>query len=410
VKPFIDDPDFKLYVGHVLDVLRELPDRSVHCALTSPPYFGLRDYGTGAWEGGDPDCEHRVGGQVEDSKAKGAITSGVRPGVDASRCLDCGATRVDQQLGLEKLHDCNGWATGHRCGECYVCRMTEVFREVKRVLRDDGTFWLNIGDSYASSSTYNGARSLHTEHDWKQDSDQRPNVSAQAIGLKAKNLVGIPWRLAFSLQADGWILRAENIWHKPNVMPESANDRTTRAHEQVFMLVKQRRYFFDKEAIKEDATWERWGAQSQVKDYTDVGRASMVSWRSKNNIEENLATDKRNPRSVWSICTVGFPDAHFAVFPPELPMKCILAGTSEKGCCPTCGAPWERGEGWKATCKHEHGEDELVPGVVLDPFIGSGTTAVVARQLGRHSVGIELSEEYARGIVEGRTAQQGLLV
>lgn len=418
LEPFLQDPDFTLYVGDVREVLAELASESVHCVVTSPPYFGLRDYG------------------------------------------------ADGQIGLEPLPDCLGWATGERCGKCYVCEMVGVFRELRRVLRSDGTVWLNIGDSYASNQ---GAQVPDT----KNPKAMAHRTAVRGNGIKAKDKILVPHRLALALQMDGWWVRQDNVWNKPNVMPESADDRMTTAHEYVFHLSKSPHYFFDQDAVKEDAKWERWGAQTQQKDYTDVGRASMVSWRTKNDIEENLDTSRRNPRSVWDILTKPFAEAHFAVFPPELPTKCIMAGTSEKGCCPTCHAPWERvtgrdcpecgklvptqakecehcgfrntewreqreendqkraGEsdtlgplvarksdlsrksrsaGWQPTCKHEHDEKDLVPCVVLDPFLGSGTTAIVARSLGRHSIGIELNAEYAQEIVEKRTAQQGLLV
>ena len=197
-----------IHIGDCLEVLRTLPAASVQTCITSPPYWGLRDYGTASWVGGDPGCRHRVGSQVSDTKAKGAIVSGVRPGVDASRCLDCGATRSDSQIGLEKTP------------EDHIAVMVEVFREVRRVLRDDGTLWMNYGDSYAANRGYQVPDGKY------KDVGNSKGMKAPA-GLKPKDLIGMPWRVALALQADGWYLRSDVIWHKPNPMPESCTDRPT---------------------------------------------------------------------------------------------------------------------------------------------------------------------------------------
>lgn len=391
LRPFVHDPDFVLYVGDVRDTLAQLPEASIDCCVTSPPYWGLRDYGTASWEGGDPDCEHRVGGQVQDTKAPGAISAGVRPGVDASRCLDCGAARIDSQIGLERTP-----------GE-YVDAMVAVFADVRRVLKPAGTLWLNLGDSYNAYNAYNGNRG--TDSTYAGDREARepefPSGHGLAPGLKPKDLVGIPWRVALALQADGWTLRSDIVWHKPNPMPESVTDRPTKSHEYLFLLTKGPRYFYDADAIAEPATW--YGPNGQPKEGPHSGQmkaragakrpqqrraaelaeqhglteAHFEAIRSVGITDTGKAQVTRNARSVWSIQTMQYADAHFATFPEELPRRCILAGCPEGG-------------------------------TVLDPFMGSGTTAKVARDLGRQSVGVELNTEYA-GLCARRLQQQSLL-
>ena len=297
----------RILVGDVRAMLATLPDESVHCVVTSPPYWGLRDYG------------------------------------------------VEGQIGLEATP-----------GE-FIDTMTEVFREVRRVLRADGTLWLNIGDSYTGSASTGGA-GKETAYTGK-----RTLPNKRADGLKPKDLVGMPWRLAFALQADGWWLRQDIIWSKPNPMPESVRDRCTKAHEYIFLLSKSERYYFDAEAISEPVESgpsdikkmleqkERIGGKHKVL----VDPLSMAS--STTNIGQKRSVgdgESRNKRSVWTITTKGFSEAHFATFPPELPELCIRAG------CPPGGT-------------------------VLDPFFGAGTTGLVADRLGRDCIGIELNPAYA---------------
>lgn len=278
--------------------MRTLPDQSVHCVVTSPPYFGLRDYGH------------------------------------------------DGQIGLESTP------------EAFVGKLVEVFREVKRLLRDDGTLWLNLGDSYANDGKWGG--SSGGKHASALHGDTGIGRGKVTTGLKQKDLVGIPWRVAFALQADGWYLRQDIIWSKPNPMPESVRDRCTKAHEYLFLLSKSPRYYFDSAAIEEPAKWERWGNQTENKSHS--GTAKHLGGKQ---LSELPIRDKKNKRSVWSITTGGgFKGAHFATFPPELVEPCILAG-SPKG------------------------------GVVLDPFGGSGTTGGVALAHGRQSILCELNPEYA---------------
>ena len=285
-----------LYCGDVLEGLQSLEDKSVQTCITSPPYWGLRDYG------------------------------------------------VDGQLGLEKTP------------EEYVEKLVAVFREVRRVLRDDGTVWLNLGDSYNGSG---GAGGDYSTGGLKEG---QPKYGRKfASNLKPKDLVGIPWRVAFALQADGWYLRQDIIWAKPNPMPESVRDRCTKAHEYIFLLSKSARYYYDNEAIKEEAVLLRncyRPFQDKVYENMDINRQCL------NPKFSDKVYKTRNKRSVWTVPTKGFPGAHFATFPPDLITPCILAG-----------AP--------------------VGGVVLDPFMGAGTTALTSQRLGRKWVGIELNPEYA---------------
>ncbi len=452
MKPFSQDGDVTLYCGDALRVLRELPDESVHCIVTSPPYFALRDYQTGVWEGGVPEHEHdtkgarggRGGSGTLDKRHADAMPSEVAVGL-----CSCGAVRVDEQLGLEETP------------ELYVEKMVAVFREARRVLRSDGMCFLVLGDSYASSSTYNTTNSLHDEAGWKQDRDHRPNAGVP-VGLKAKDLVMVPAQVALALRADGWYLRKEIIWAKGvsfcdtysgSCMPESARDRPTSAHEKIYLLTKSPSYFYDADGEREAAAWERWGDQTVPKyEGTDTAsgwmqpktKAELRSGRVGRYQELAIYGDGdgttprkvldapqsgRNLRDVWAINPEPYAEAHFAVFPSRIPEAAIRLGTSERGCCPECGAPWERETeretvrehggtremtktplpavragwrdggpssqtiGWRPTCDHGH---EPVPCVVLDPFMGSGTTALVARRIGRRSIGIDLSADYLR--------------
>jgi len=309
--------NIEILQGDCVNKLKELPDASVQCCVTSPPYWGLRDYGTANWLGGNTDCEHskpRALGKstLGASKGIGSMESAKRrelscPVPYKKICGKCGAIREDDQLGLESTP------------EEYVENMVQVFWEVHRVLRDVGTLWLNLGDSYG----------------------------------KEKQLAGIPWRVAFALQADGWYLRQDIIWHKPNPMPESVTDRCTKAHEYVFLLSKNKKYYYEHEAIKEDAAYAGQSRGGSTNRY-EQNEAGM----------DNKEYDKRNKRSVWTIAAKPFKGAHFATFPPDLIEPCILAG------CPKGG-------------------------IVLDPFAGAGTTGLVAKRFGCGFIGIELNPEYA---------------
>lgn len=336
-----------LIQGNALAILRTMDANSIDCCVTSPPYWGLRDYGTGQWSGGDESCSHSVGGQVQDTKAPGAITTGQRPGVDASTCLKCGAIRTDQQIGLEKTP------------EEFVAKLVEIFREVRRVLKPDGTLWCNLGDSYAA---HPGQRKTTDKAGDKQNTSEGSvgAPSRSVATLKPKDLVGIPWRVAFALQADGWWLRQDIIWAKPNPMPESVQDRCTKAHEYVFMLTKSAKYWYDADAIKEisiSAGEDRGGGIKYSMNVTVPGN-------SKQNLNRmGASSETRNKRSVWTMAAMPTPEAHFATFPIELPETCLLAGCPEGG-------------------------------IVLDIFNGAGTTGLAAIKNGRRYIGIELNQEY----------------
>jgi DNA modification methylase len=408
---------------------RQIPlaDKSVHCVVTSPPYWGLRDYGIG-----------------------------------------------DRQLGLEPTP------------EEYIYTMVRVFREVWRVLRDDGTLWLNMGDSYCSGTST--ARTRETPEtgkeyglprNWVVDANKIQRNGTPA-GYKPKDLIGMPWMLALALRGDGWYLRSDIIWSKPNAMPESVEDRPTTAHEHIFLMAKSERYFYDAEAIKEPVTGTAHsrgeGVNPKAKGVPPgSGNKQNKSWSAA--VNGLFEDQKKNKRTVWEVSPQGFPDAHFATFPEELIKPCILAGTSMKGACAKCGTPWERiietstsnesgsgraakkraknrllfrvpsgwhqsGSGrWKpqhverfpvgkmaggTQAREDHdvrmgptvssrtidwaptctcGVPDVVPCIVFDPFMGSGTTELVARNLQCRAVGLELNQEYLE-IAKKRLAQQ----
>ena len=373
-----------ILIGDCREMLSVLPDESIHCCVTSPPYFGLRDYG------------------------------------------------VEGQIGLEPTLD------------AYLDGLVGVFREVRRVLRSDGTCWLNIGDSYAGSWGNQGRKEergtqrpingpmLTPVHDGRYPSSGSNTGAIRDPGLKPKDLMLVPARLALALQADGWWVRSDIIWHKPNPMPESVTDRPTSAHEHIFLLTKSAKYWYDTAAVAEPAVnGERFhGAY--------LGSGNITHARN-GRIDRANTTATRNLRNVWTITPKPFKGAHFATFPPDLAERCIKAGTSERGVCAACGSPWTRRTdrngkgpefaplaiaesgslptgrgthrnlggryqkwldenprltvGWEPTCGCDAGEP--IPATVLDPFLGSGTTLLVADRLGRKGVGIELNPEYA---------------
>lgn len=315
----------KIYNMDCIAGLKLLPDKSVNCCVTSPPYYGLRDYG------------------------------------------------VAGQIGLERTS-----------GE-YVAKMVEVFGEFRRVLRDDGTLWLNLADSYSGGKTKDTSQ---PDLMWSNGSSRK-----SIDGLKQKNLLGIPWRVAFALQDDGWYLRSDIVWEKPNAMPESVTDRPTKSHEYIFLLSKSKRYYYDADAIKEpcnpksNLNWER---NSSSADLIIPGQSAAQHRRNRSgNLERKLRPDRgrpashlggsipregtmRNKRDVWTVSTKPFKEAHFAVFPAELIEPCILAGCPEGG-------------------------------IVLDPFMGSGTVGVVAKKLNRNYLGIEIKSQYVQ-MAENRIA------
>ena len=302
--------------GDCLEELRKLPSEAVDCCITSPPYYGLRNYG------------------------------------------------CDGQIGLEESP------------EAYVSKLVEVFREVRRVLKKEGTLWLNLGDSYSRDLAkggsgpngkhdyipdYGNARKIMSESKGSSDggvgrADRAP-VRNGGDGLKPKDLIGIPWAVAFALRADGWYLRSDIIWHKPNCMPESCKDRPTKSHEYIFLLSKSQKYYYDAEAIKEESTsYNGKASAGWSKDYADAQPAHGGESRWERG-------PTRNKRTVWTVATKPYSEAHFATFPEKLIEPCVLAGCPEGGIC-------------------------------LDPFFGAGTTGLVAKKLGRRFIGIELNPEY----------------
>jgi DNA modification methylase len=402
----------------------------VQCVITSPPYFSLRDYGTGTWDGGNADCDHAPVSGIQGTTGQRADRAFTGSAPQRGRCTRCGATRIDQQIGLEATP------------EAFIEKMVTVFREVRRVLRDDGTCWLNIGDSYNGSG---GAGGDYGEGGLKEG---QPRYPGRHIGgdLKPKDLIGVPWMLAFALRADGWYLRSDIIWSKPNPMPESVTDRPSKAHEYIFLLTKSARYFYDAEAVREKFADERMGNPGGGGHYAaNIPGQRPHGGLSKGEWNVDGAATGRNRRTVWTIPTQSYEGAHFATFPEKLVEPCILAGTSQRGACPHCGAPWRRlvdkrylspiittgteegrydkgrnrnvtrmGDGvdvtttgWQQECACPAAEP--VPCTVLEPFAGSGTTLMVAKRLVRRSVGIDLSADYLALAVERiKSAEPGI--
>lgn len=434
-----DGESARVYLGDVVEVLRKMPAASVHCVVTSPPYWSLRDYGTGEWVGGKEGCDHveryaesaaksSTLGPSAAARAKGDYSK-ILPASNAAfkatarqfagRCGKCGSKRTDNQLGSEKAHDCSGWARGENCASvdwesgCHVCRMRVVFGDVYRVLRDDGTLFLNYGDTYLDG-----------------------------------NMACVPWRVALGLQADGWILRSDIPWIKRSSMPESCTNRPAKSLEYVFMLAKKTGYYYDADAVRKPGKggWSSDGfLPDSAKDKANNGKQTAATGASRSNrssevVEEGAGRNFRNA-DLWfesvnaphgltgvgdelvglDVTSQSYGGAHFATFGPRLIRPLILAGTSERGCCGECGAPWRRmvgvrnvdasrGDkqrklsgkeyneqastktlGWEPTC--ECG-GEVAPCTVFDPFLGSGTSICVALEHGRRGVGIELSEKY----------------
>jgi DNA modification methylase len=294
--------------GDCRETLKEFDEKARMC-VTSPPYYGLRDYGG-----------------------------------------------EDSQIGQEESP------------EEYIQNLVKVFQEVRNQLTEDGTLWVNIGDSYYNYRPRKGqALNKQSVSNTKQDlPDKCARRGNKLEGLKEKDLIGIPWMLAFALRADGWYLRQDIIWHKPNPMPESVKDRCTKAHEYIFLLSKNRKYYYDHEAIKEKAVGERWGGNKPINMNNTKDTTNQFSGLTR---PRKMVYDKRNKRSVWKVTCRPYKGAHFAVYPPELIEPCILAGSQEGD-------------------------------IILDPFMGSGTTAMVAKKLGRHYMGCELHEDYGNLIID----------
>lgn len=336
-----DTTPYTIIQGDCLQTLKTLPSCSVQMACTSPPYFGLRDYLTATWEGGDPTCNHEPDKTSPSSTLQGGKATQGSAKEFRGTCPRCGARRVDAQIGLEETPD------------CYVAKLVEVFREVRRVLHPTGVLWLNLGDSYNGSG---GAGGDYSPGGIKKGQPKYPGRNVNGLG--PKQLLGIPWRVAFALQDDGWILRSEVIWHKKAPMPESVTDRPTKAHEQLFLLAKSPIYYYDAEAIAEQATQPVGVAQ-----LTGQHKRGHLQSLSSSNLGTNQGASTRNKRSVWTLGPESFNDAHFATMPAKLVEPCILAGSK--------------------------------PGdTVLDPFCGAATTLLVALKHGRRGLGLELNADY----------------
>lgn len=365
--------------------LEIIPDQSVQCVVTSPPYWGLRDYGTAEWEGGDPNCSHRR----ETKKSDKTITGhknfddmlGVGDAIYKDSCPRCGAIRQDSQVGLESDPD------------QYVSELCDFFDEVWRVLKDDGTLWLNIGDTYSSYKDSKAVPDSLREGDGTAvpEASNRNPATLKKAGLKHKELVGIPWRVAFEMQRRGWYLRQDIIWAKPNPMPESVRDRCTKSHEYIFLLTKKPNYFYDHEAIKTPVKQD-WGTRNRTNGkYHNEG----TGLQPHSGLEKSYKT--ANKRDVWTVNTRPYKEAHFATFPPDLIRPCILAGTSEHGECVDCGTAWKRAKKsneFEKQCKCE--TTEVRPQTVMDIFSGAGTTGVVSAEHFRNYIGLELNPKYAQ--------------
>ncbi|WP_220188579.1 DNA-methyltransferase [Streptomyces phytophilus] len=386
IAPYYDEQAVTLYTGDAREVLAHHPDASIDCVVTSPPYWGLRDYGTGTWEGGNPACTHLLARGTSTTRPDGA-SANPRPSARRPRtCQRCGAVRHDRQYGLEATV------------EEYVATLQHLFAELHRVLVPQGTVWLNLGDSYAAVPPGRSTDPARTSTLTGHQATMRLRQSVQSAGvdrsrtLPPKNLIGVPWRVVFALQADGWILRNAVVWHKPNAMPEPVTDRLSCRYELLFLLVKQRFYYFDLDAIRTplvrpealdegiivggsrkgrhggiDATARRRGSSvyGNAK-YTDPAAFPQqpgAALRPTGRQHTSAHPRGKNPGDVWVFPTRPLKAAHFAAFPVDIPLRCIAAG------CPA-------------------------DGVVLDPFSGAGTTGLAARQLGRRYLGIDLRDDF----------------
>lgn len=454
-------PDCTFYLGDVRECLDAMPAGSVQAVITSPPYFGLRRYSgvePTVW-GGDPTCAH-------DWRPNRYYTEKSASAVTSEAFSEAGEANADRLKAARWREDSACFKCGAWLGclgleptpALFIEHLVDVFRGIRRVLRDDGVIFCNLGDSYASSPVgrFNGGSELLKGRNLDGHIESG-SLDKASVGIAPKNLLLIPQRFAIAMQDDGWIVRSMIVWAKRACMPESVTDRPTSAHEVIWMFTKRERYFWDNLATRETAVSDHASGNGYKRDarLTYEGRGQDSPWE---------PTAARNLRNVWldpddrgsDFWLLGpepFPGAHFAVFPSSIPRRCILAATSEAGCCSECGKPWERviergnfvSTGGRNGAPHtkQYGRRMIdndtdlhaapnetgaafgtwerstlgfhpscqcsapaVPCVVLDPFLGSGTTAVVARELGRRAIGIDASEEYMRMAVkrlEGQT-------
>jgi len=368
--------------GDTLNVLKTFPDNTFNCCMTSPPYYGLRDYGTATWEGGDSNCNHQIGRNTRGGLTEKQFSNKSSFDDEAIKtgqlCPKCGAKRIDKQIGLEETP------------ELYIEKLVEIFREVKKVLRKDGTLWIVIGDTYWSSG---GASRHHGYTDPKYKNGRKieyfePQCYPHKL-IKRKDLIGIPWMLAFALRADGWWLRSDIIWNK-NAMPEAVKDRPTKSHEYIFLLSKSAKYYYDYKSILEVATgydgrkdtffkgskkykdsgytfhgrgYERW--PNKITGNTGDGHSGYFDAEEKPRFYTVNNIPARNKRSVWNVNTESYSGAHFAIFPQRLIWPCIKAGCPEGG-------------------------------IILDPFAGTNTTGIVARKQNKNFISIELNPDYIK--------------
>lgn len=450
LSPYWSEGGITLYHGDVIEVLNRLPVKSVHCAISSPPYWALRDYGTAEWEGGSKDCDHKSPGtnrgeRTELPNPQEGWATRAQEHKYLSQCGKCGARRIDRQIGSEASPD------------LFVQKMVDVFAAVHRVLRDDGTLWLNLGDTYAAGNNRNGMTGTMGGDGRKPNN---PQIGEFSTNLPSGNLVGIPWRVALALQAWGWVLRSDIPWVKRSSMPESATNRPAKSLEYVFLLTKRGSdYYFDMEAIRRRGTSPiSTGGGRNPRQGVDVNGGNQAFEKGI----PNLNPDGRNFRNadLWfdsikpphglvgvddelvglDVTSQAYKGAHFATFPAKLVEPFIKAGTSAKGVCGKCGAPWKRvveltkeyqalplasnawdddsgkpdeGKlvnrqhkghpsqvptknrtlGWSPSCSCNA---SVIPATLLDPFAGTMTVGCFGAIYGRHSIGIELSEVYLR--------------
>ena len=350
----LDKTNYSLLCGNAIEVLKTLPEKSIQTCITSPPYYGLRDYGTGKWVGGDENCPHYRTSKFSENTQTGHLAMGeqgeaIGDAIYKTVCPLCGAIRIDEQIGLEETP------------EQYVERLVEVFREVKRVLKDDGTLWLNLGD------TYNGNKQGNTEYIKRKElSDSQNFMKRIYSGAKQKDLIGIPWMVAFALRADGWYLRNDIIWEKPNPMPAPVRDRCVCSHEYIFLLSKKSHYLFNWESIAtptSDISLKRAEYGWHGRGLDDTGSYSGMPQMEAGELKGRMVHEVARKRDVWRVGVNTYKGAHFATYPIELITPCVLARSN-------------------------------VGDTILDPFNGSGTTGIASLVNDRKYIGIDLNQKY----------------